>query len=263
MLRTVDMFQPSFGCKLKAGQLGFASLSYRKGNREVDINYYILHSALPRLGRYRKLFGLVSRLHGTLLDRSRPLWEMHLIEGLLNRQFGVFTKTHHAALDVATSIHIARDMLSADPDDRLKDSPLSLAAGERYRAALRRQSPKTYSEPELRNVADRLKSILNSSAQIFGAMRRNASAWQDKEGALKLPFTDVPRSAINTKVEGARRFVAQSWSFAHIRAVGKAFGDTFNDTVMAMCADGLRKYMQKICRAARTVAKSHGASVFM
>jgi WS/DGAT/MGAT family acyltransferase len=245
MLRTVDMFQPPFGDKLKTGPLGLAGPAYWERDRAVDIDYHIRHSALPKPGRYRELFGLVSRLHGTLLDRSRPLWEMHLIEGLPNRQFGVYTKTHHAAVDGATSIHIARSMLSADPEDRLKDSPLSLAAGERYRAALRRQFPKTYSEPELRNVADRLKSTLDSSAQIFGALRRTAGAWQGKEGALKLPFMDVPRSAINTKVEGARRFVAQSWSFARIRAVGKAFDGTFNDAVMAMCAGGLRQYMQK------------------
>jgi diacylglycerol O-acyltransferase len=245
ILRTVDMFQPPFGDTLKTGPLGLAGPTYWERDRAVDVDYHIRHSALPKPGRYRELFGLVSRLHGTLLDRSRPLWEMHLIEGLPNRQFAVYTKTHHAAVDGATSIHIARSMLSSDPADRLKDSPLSLAAGERYRAALRRQHPKTYSEPELRNVADRLKSTFDSSAQIVGALRRTAAAWQGKEGALMLPFMDVPRSAINTKVEGARRFVAQSWPFARIRAVGKAFDATFNDAIMAMCAGGLRQYMQK------------------
>jgi diacylglycerol O-acyltransferase len=245
ILRAVDMFQPPFGDTLKTGPLGLAGPTYWERDRAVDVDYHIRHSALPKPGRYRELFGLVSRLHGTLLDRSRPLWEMNLIEGLPNRQFAVYTKTHHAAVDGATSIHIARSMLSSDPADRLKDSPLSLVAGERYRAALRRQHPKTYSEPELRNVADRLKSTFDSSAQIVGALRRTAAAWQGKEGALMLPFMDVPRSAINTKVEGARRFVAQSWSFARIRAVGKAFDATFNDAIMAMCAGGLRQYMQK------------------
>src|SRR5579875_3753568 len=49
---------------------------------DIDLEHHIRHSALPRPGRVRELLALASRLHGTLLDRSRPLWEMHLIEGL-------------------------------------------------------------------------------------------------------------------------------------------------------------------------------------
>jgi WS/DGAT/MGAT family acyltransferase len=59
-----------------------------------------------------------------------------------------------------------------------------------------------------------------------------------------LPFMKVPRSSINTSVDGARRFVAQSWPFARIRAVGKAFDGTFNDAVLAMCAGALRRYLE-------------------
>ena len=59
-----------------------------------------------------------------------------------------------------------------------------------------------------------------------------------------MPWLNVPRSAINTPVDGARRFVAQSWPLERIRAVGKALGGTFNDAVLAMCAGALRLYLQ-------------------
>ena len=59
-----------------------------------------------------------------------------------------------------------------------------------------------------------------------------------------MPFLNVPRSSINTPVDGARRFVAQSWSFERIRAVGRAFDGTFNDAVLAMCAGALRLYLR-------------------
>ena len=75
----------------------------------MDMDYHVRHSALPKPGRYRELFNLTSRLHGTLLERTRPLWEMHVIEGLQNRQFAVYTKTHHAAVDGARSIHISKE----------------------------------------------------------------------------------------------------------------------------------------------------------
>ena len=59
-----------------------------------------------------------------------------------------------------------------------------------------------------------------------------------------MPWLNVPRSAINTPVDGARRFVAQSWPLERIRAVGKALDGTFNDAVLAMCAGALRLYLQ-------------------
>ncbi len=121
------------------------------------------HSALPKPGRYRELFNLVSRLHSTLLERSRPLWETHLIEGLQNRQFAVYTKTHHAAIDGARGIHISRSMLSNDPNKILDESPLSLQSWERYKEALRAGKEPQHSNEELRNVADMLKSVMTAT----------------------------------------------------------------------------------------------------
>ena len=110
-LRDVKEFLPPFGDRLKTGPLGLAGPAYWEPDPSLDLDYHIRHSALPGPGRYRELFNLVSRLHGTLLDRNRPLWETHLIEGLQNRQFAVYAKTHHAAVDGARSMHLARSML--------------------------------------------------------------------------------------------------------------------------------------------------------
>jgi hypothetical protein len=75
-----------FGDRLKTGRLGLLGATYWEPDPALDLDYHIRHSALPQPGRYRELFNLVSRLHATLLDRNRPMWEMHLIEGLKNRQ---------------------------------------------------------------------------------------------------------------------------------------------------------------------------------
>ena len=244
-LRDLDQFLPPFGDRLKTGRMGVLGSAFWEPDPALDVDYHIRHSALPKPGRYRELFNLVSRLHGTLLDRNRPLWEMHLIEGLQNRQFAVYTKTHHAAVDGARSMHLARAMLSADPKARLPDSPLSLTAWDRYRASLQGERSNNFSDEEIRNAAEVLKARFDSSVNVYGALKRFAMAWAGRGGALTLPFRDVPRSSINTTVDGARRFVAQSWSFARIRAVGKAFDGTFNDAVLAMCAGALRIYMEK------------------
>ncbi|AQA19291.1 hypothetical protein BST95_14595 [Halioglobus japonicus] len=243
-VREADALLPPFGDRLKLGRLGIAGNAYWEPDPALDMDYHVRHSALPKPGRYRELFTLVSRLHGTLLERTRPLWEMHLIEGLKNRQFAVYTKTHHAAVDGARSIHISRSMLSADPDNVLSESPLSLQSWQRYKDALRLGKQAAHTDEELRNAADMLKSTFDSGTNLFRALKGFTQAWSGRGGELSLPHLQVPTSALNTEVDGARRFVAQSWPFARIRAVGSAFDGTFNDAVLAICAGALRKYLE-------------------
>ena len=240
-MRTAEAFQSPFGDKLKVGRMGMLGPLFWEQDTALDLEYHIRHSALPKPGRFRELFALVSRLHGTLLDRNRPLWEMHLIEGLENNQFAVYSKFHHAAIDGVRSIHLTQSMYSADHRERIHDSPLSMEARERYRAALDIPPP---SEAQLRNVAEMLKSTFDSGGHILGALKQYAGAWTGSNESLTVPWKSVPSSSINTRVDGARRFVAQSWPFARIRAVGKALDGTFNDAVLAMCSGALRKFLQ-------------------
>ena len=219
-MRNTDAMLPPFGDRLKTGRLGLAGNAYWEPDKSLDMDYHVRHSALPKPGRYRELFTLVSRLHGQLLDRNRPLWEMHLIEGLQDRQFAVYTKTHHAAIDGARSIHISRSMLSSDPTHVRDESPLSLRSWEEYKSGLARGKRPEYSDSELRNVADRLKSALGSGANTYRAVRGVAMTLAGRGGELALPYFQVPKSSLNTSIDGARRFVAQSWPFARIRAVG-------------------------------------------
>jgi diacylglycerol O-acyltransferase len=243
-MRSAQEFQAPFGDRLKMGRLGAAGAVYWERDKSLDIDYHIRHSALPKPGRYRELFALVSRLHGTLLDRNRPLWEMHLIEGLPDRQFAVYSKYHHAAVDGVRSIHLTQSMYSTNPREQINDSPLSLASGDRYRAMLEQQFAPP-SDAEVRNVANALKAQFDSGAHILGALKRITGAWMGSSDSLQMPWLNVPSTSINTPVDGARRFVAQSWPFARIRAVGKALDGTFNDAVLAMSAGALRIYLQK------------------
>lgn len=244
-LRNYEKLLPPFGDRLKTGPLGLAGSVYWEPDPELDIDYHIRHSALPEPGRYRELFNLAARLHTTLLDRTRPLWETHLIEGLQNRQFAMYNKTHHAAVDGARSVHLSRSILSADPAARMQESPWSLNSWERYRASLPTSRENGMSDQSLRTVSEAFKAAYDTSGNIYGALRRFTQAWRGDGGALMLPFMKVPSSHINTSVGSARRFVAQSWSFDRVRTVGKALDGTFNDAVLAMCAGGLRLYLQR------------------
>lgn len=246
VLRTEEEYRRPFGDYVTTGRAGPVGPLYWEEDSQFDVDYHVRHSALPKPGRYRELFMLVSRLHGTLLDRNRPLWEIHLIEGLPNRQFALYMKMHHAAIDGASSIHLTNAMYATRKSDRITSSPMSLASYERYKKMKYAKLPPPRVDPkgrELRNVMEALRQQFDTSANLLGAFRQFGGAFFGKSGNLAVPWRHVPRTSINSRVTGARRFVAQSWDFDRIRSVCEAVDGTINDVVLAMCSGALRRYL--------------------
>jgi len=245
ILRYDGELRHPFGDRLKTGPLGVAGPMYWEPDQQLDVEYHVRHSALPRPGRYRELFALVSRLHSTLLDRNRPLWEMHLIEGLQKRQFATYMKAHHCAIDGVGAMHLTQSMMSPDPRVRVRYSPFSVEAYEAYKQALgvreKRNAPP--GTREVRAVAEVLKEQFDSTRNVATALGRYANVWLGRGGDLAVPWHRIPHTPFNTAVSGSRRFVAQSWPFERVRAVGKAFDGTLNDAVLAMCAGALRRHL--------------------
>lgn len=246
ILRYDGELRRPFGEKLKMGPLGLAGNIYWEEEDEMDMDYHIRHSALPKPGRYRELFGLVSRLHSTLLDRSRPLWEMHLIEGLPNRQFATYYKAHHCAVDGVGSMHLMSSMYSTNARSKVKISPFSREAYDIYKAGMAggksaRGKPK---EAEVKAVMEILKGQLGGTVNVAKALRESANVWLGRNTNMSVPFHKIPKTSVSTQITGARRFVAQSWPFERVRAMGRAYDGTLNDAVMAMCAGALRKHLQ-------------------
>jgi WS/DGAT/MGAT family acyltransferase len=84
---------------------------------DFELDYHLRRSALPEPGRVRDLLELASRLHGSLLDRHRPLWEAHLVEGLQDGRYAVYTKYHHSLMDGVSAMRLVQRAYTADPDD--------------------------------------------------------------------------------------------------------------------------------------------------
>jgi diacylglycerol O-acyltransferase len=245
VMQSAEDFRKPFGEYVTTGRAGPLGPLYWERDERLDFDYHIRHSALPRPGRYRELFALVSRLHSTLMDRNRPLWEAHLIEGLPNRQFALYLKVHHAAIDGVGAMHLTQAMCSTSKTARVYDSPLSMASYEKYKATkygnLQKQIvPK---EREIRSVAEAFKQQFDTSANLFGALKSYSGAFVGRSGKLGVPWHNVPRTSMNTNVSGSRRFVAQSWDFDRVQAVCRALDGTVNDVVLAMCAGALRRYL--------------------
>lgn len=205
-------------------------------DEKFDLEYHVRHSALPEPGRIRELLALVSRLHGSLLDRNRPLWEAHLIEGLADGRFALYTKVHHALLDGVSAMRLMASSLSTDPTTT--DMPYPWEA-----------RPSTPREPTAStSLADRLLSGARLAADLPGlvggtgvaALRSLVTSFSEQAAAS--PFS-APRTMLNVPITGARRFAAQSWSLERVRKVGAGYGATVNDMVLAMSAGALRTYL--------------------
>ena len=236
-----------FAERIKMGPLGSAGKIRWEEEDELDMDYHVRHSALPRPGRYRELFALVSRLHGQLLDRSRPLWEFHLIEGLKGkRQFATYFKAHHCALDGMGAMHLMNSMFSSDPNAKLTESPFSESAYLAYKEKMQKEKHRDEGpeSADIRNAIEALRGQLGGTVSLAKALGSTASIVLGRESSMQVPFFNVPASPLSTQLTGARRFVAQSWSLARVRAVGKAFDATINDVVLAMCAGALRRQLQ-------------------
>lgn len=209
---------------------------------DIDLEHHLRHSALPRPGRVRELLALVSRLHGTLLDRHRPLWEAHLIEGLEGDRFAVYSKIHHSMMDGVSALRLLSQSLSPDPDTR--DMPMPFAISRRGRS----RSSETPEPGALAALAGVPASALKTAVELAGLGQKAGvaalRAFLDQNSHL--PALG-PRTILNQPITGARRFAAQSWPIDRVRAVADASGDaTINDVLLAMCSGALRSYLMEL-----------------
>lgn len=207
---------------------GIANLTWAF-DRDLDLEYHLRRSALPSPGRVRELLELTSRLHGSLLDRHRPLWESNLVEGLNDGRFAVYTKIHHSLLDGVSAMRMMRRSLSTDPEDHEIRVPWGV--NERSSG---RSRPRPSLLDELRGAAE---SVLGLGPSALFLARKGLFEQQ-----LTLPV-GAPRTIFNVPIGGARRCAAQSWPIERFMAVKKAAGVTLNDVVLAMCGGALRAYL--------------------
>jgi WS/DGAT/MGAT family acyltransferase len=226
MLECSDI-QPSFR-KHPAFFGGLTNLAWRF-DKDVELDYHLRRSALPEPGRVRDLLELASRLHGSLLDRHRPLWEAHLVEGLQDGRYAVYTKYHHSLMDGVSAMRLVQRAFTTDPGDKGVQVPWSL--GPRKRDKSRRRP----------SVLERAGRTAGSALALAPSTLKLARAAL-LEQQLTLPFR-APRTMFNVRIGGARRVAAQSWSLDRIKAIKTAAGVTINDVVLAMSSGALRAYL--------------------
>ncbi|WP_300007164.1 wax ester/triacylglycerol synthase family O-acyltransferase [Pseudonocardia sp.] len=203
-----------------------------------DLGYHVRRSALPAPGTDAQLRELVGRLQGRPLDRSRPLWEIYLVEGLADGGFAIITKTHHAMVDGLSSIDIGAVLLDLTPtprpsppdtwDPEPEPSSLGLAVGA---------------------VVDQLKRpqhVVDTIRQAASDARTAATTVAQTAGAVVAAVTNtrVARShPLNAPIGQQRRYATSAGELDDYKAIRKAHGGTVNDVVLTVVAGGLRRWL--------------------
>jgi WS/DGAT/MGAT family acyltransferase len=220
-------FQPVFQKRPATILGGVANVGWSY-DKDIDFDYHVRRSALPTPGRVRDLLELTSLLHGSLLDRHRPLWEAHLVEGLRDGRFAIYVKVHHALIDGVSLLRLMQRALSTDPRQPEARMPWNLP-------------PRARPHP---SATSRLRALtgLAGSVAALGPSTVSLARSALLQQQLTLPF-EAPRTMLNVKIGGARRCAAQSWPVQRIKEVKKAAGVTLNDVVLAMSAGALRYYL--------------------
>ncbi len=204
---------------------------------QFDIDHHFRHEALPKPGRIRELLSLVSAEHSNLLDRERPLWEAHLIEGIRGKRFALYTKVHHSMMDGISAMRIGMRALSKDPDERDLPPVWAYTPKKFQRAA---PTPVDAVSGLARLASGTGKQV----ATLPGLLRE---VYKVSQKARKnddfVSIFQAPHCVLNERITGSRRFAAQSYSLSRIKTIGKAYNCTVNDIVLTICGSALREYL--------------------
>ncbi len=229
---------------------------------DFDIDRHINHVAIPEVGGQDYVEDLIARLIAKPMDRSRPLWEVYVIEGLPDGDFGVFTKVHHATIDGAAGAEMLATILAPVDADLVDDwkpeqepSPSDLLAKTavelaRSPAKAIRLQVRALSElgriTESRGFEELANQIRRGVPGPAGAVVRRFLGDPrpvDQDKPPLLPSLGGPRTPFNATITGDRVFAYRSAPLEHIKQLKTATGATVNDVVMAVCSGALRRYL--------------------
>jgi WS/DGAT/MGAT family acyltransferase len=222
---------------------------------DFDIDFHVRHIGLPPPGDARQLGEQVSRLVARPLDRSRPLWELYLIEGLEGGHTAQLTKIHHCAIDGVSGMELLTALLDLTPEPGKVDPP---------RRAWRPEAMPTQIEMLARGVwavagtprkgfrlGRQALRHLPALARSLGFGDLPGSGLLDQligrrpDPLLSEAASQAPRTSFNDRITPHRRFAFGSLSLEDVKEIKKQLGVTVNDVVMAMCAGALRRYLEE------------------
>lgn len=205
---------------------------------DFEIDYHFRHSALPGPGGERELGIMVSLLHSQALDRDRPLWEFHLIEGLERGRFAFYVKIHKALVDDVNGIPMIQSMLAASARPR-NMLPLWMRSPPEQ---LPDRANQGLFGPLLAGLLDPKDALASLGKAATGFV---SNALKSREGGSFLVPTGTPRSTLNRYINSQRRFATQQFDQKRIQNLAQATESTLNELLTYLCSSFLRRFFKE------------------
>lgn len=205
-----------------------------------NLEYHVRHSALPSPGSEEQLRNLAARVFSQQLDRTKPLWELWLVQGLTRKRFAIVSKTHHALVDGVSGVDIATvlfdvkpvpEPIRADHDWIPSPSPSSAQLAAKGVEGLAKIPLALARRAE--RAAGRPRRAIARAGEMAGAV--GEVAWNFANPAPTIP--------LNVPIGSHRRFVWVRSDLAQFKRIKDALGGTVNDVVLAVVGGGVRDWL--------------------
>jgi WS/DGAT/MGAT family acyltransferase len=213
-----------------------------------NLEYHVRETALPEPGSEEQLTRLTARVFSQQLDRSKPLWETWLVEGLQGDRFALISKTHHALIDGIAGVDLAQVLFDLTP------VPQEIPHPDEAWKPSREPSAAGMVAGEITGLA---RTGLGVAARaINAAMRPSETIGELREAVEGLGeiawagMNPAPETPLNVEIGPHRRFVGVRNQLADFKTVKDAFGGTVNDVVLTVVSGSLRDWLQS--RGVRT-----------
>jgi diacylglycerol O-acyltransferase / wax synthase len=208
-----------------------------------NLGYHVRHSALPPPGSEDALLDLCARIFSQRLDRSKPLWELWLVEGRANGGFALVSKTHHALVDGVSGVDLSTVLFDVDPEGRRP-------GGDGAPPWIPHREP-TRAELAARGVQGAVRAVAEVATGAAGAVARPGEALERARevaaGIGEVAMTALnapPATPFNVPPGPHRRIKVVRAGLDELKQVKDAFGTTVNDVVLAIVTGALSYFLQ-------------------
>ncbi|MBK1788677.1 WS/DGAT/MGAT family O-acyltransferase [Prauserella cavernicola] len=204
-------------------------------DEDFDLDRHLVRDEVPAPGGREQLAAVCARIAGTPLDRSRPLWEIHVLEGLSGGGVAVFAKMHHASVDGVSGANLLTFLAGLEPDS----PPPDPGTGDAVNPAP--PGPLAILRTSALDVARKPVEF----ARLLPGLLELVPRWVGRSlqgKGMATPFT-APRTSFNATITAERAVAFATVGLDDVKAVKNAFSVTVNDAVLAICAGALRRYL--------------------